>query len=198
MEVGMSKVNLKPTTAMFPLPVMLITCVDASGKPNIITLAWVGMVNSDPPMVSISIRPGRYSHGLVKASQEFVVNIPSEEMIRKVDLCGVVSGRDVDKFSETGFTSVQAQEVSAPLIEECPVSLECEVKRIIPLGSHDLFLGEIVAIHIDDTVLKEKGRVDIAKALPLAYCAGAHEYWSLGKMVGWYGFTKGKLSDAEE
>jgi flavin reductase (DIM6/NTAB) family NADH-FMN oxidoreductase RutF len=198
MEVDMSKVNLKPTTAMFPLPVMLITCVDAAGKPNIITLAWVGMVNSDPPMVSISIRPGRYSHGLVKASQEFVVNIPSEEMIRKVDLCGVVSGRDVDKFSETGFTSVQAQEVSAPLIEECPVNLECEVKRIIPLGSHDLFLGEIVAIHIDDTVLKEKGRVDIAKALPLAYCAGAHEYWSLGEMVGWYGFTKGKLSDAEE
>jgi flavin reductase (DIM6/NTAB) family NADH-FMN oxidoreductase RutF len=193
MEMDMSKVNLKPTTAMFPLPVMLITCVDASGKPNIITLAWVGIVNSDPPMVSISIRPGRYSHGLVKGSHEFVVNIPSEKMIGKVDLCGVVSGRDVDKFSETGLTPIKAQEVSPPLIEECPVNLECKVKRIIPLGSHDLFLGEIVAIHIDDTVLKEKGRVDIGKALPITYCPGSHEYWSLGKMLGWYGFTKGKL-----
>ncbi|MFQ5843335.1 MAG: flavin reductase family protein [Thermodesulfobacteriota bacterium] len=189
----MSKVNPKPTTAMFPLPVMLITCVDTSGKPNIITLAWVGVVNSDPPMVSISIRPGRYSHGLVKATQEFVVNIPSEEMIGKVDLCGVISGRDADKFSEAGFTPVRAQEVLPPLIEECPVNLECKVKRIIPLGSHDLFLGEVVAIHIDDTVLKEKGRIDIVKALPIAYCAGSHEYWSLGRMLGCYGFTKGKL-----
>jgi len=193
MEMDMSKVNLRPAATMFPLPVMLITCVDASGKPNIITLAWVGMVNSAPPMVSISIRPGRYSHGLVKASQEFVVNIPSEEMIGKVDLCGVVSGREVDKFSETGLTPVPAQEVSSPLIEECPVNLECKVKRIIPLGSHDLFLGEIVVIHSDDTVLKEKGLIDIAKALPVAYCAGARQYWSMGKMLGWYGFTKGRL-----
>ena len=189
----MSKVSLKPATTMFPLPVMLVTCVDASGKPNIITLAWVGMVNSEPPMVSISIRPSRHSHRLVKASQEFVVNIPSEEMIRKVDLCGVVSGRDVDKFSETGFTPMEAKEVSPPLIEECPVNLECKVREVIPLGSHDLFLGEIVAIHIDDTVLKEKIRIDIAKALPVAYCGGAHEYWSLGKKLGWYGYTKGKL-----
>ena len=189
----MNKVNLRPTTTMFPLPVMLITCVDGSGKPNIITLAWVGMVNSDPPMVSISIRPSRYSHGLVKASQEFVVNIPSKEMIRKVDLCGVVSGRDVDKFSETGLTPIPAAEVSSPLIEECPINLECKVRKIIPLGSHDLFIGEIVAIHIEDTVLKEKGRVDIAKALPVAYCGGAHEYWSMGKKLGWYGYSKGKL-----
>jgi flavin reductase (DIM6/NTAB) family NADH-FMN oxidoreductase RutF len=198
MEMDMSKVNLKPTTAMFPLPVMLITCVDTSRKPNIITLAWVGVVNSSPPMISISIRPGRYSHRLVKASQEFVLNIPSEEIIREVDLCGVVSGRDVDKFSETGFTPIQAQEVSPPLIQECPVNVECKVRRIISLGSHDLFLGEIVAIHIDDTVLKEKGRIDIVKALPVAYCAGSHEYWSLGKMLGWYGFTKGKLHKVEE
>lgn len=189
----MSKVDLKPTTTMFPIPVMLITCVNAAGKPNIITLAWVGIVNSDPPMVSISIRPGRHSHGLIKASQEFVVNIPSEEIIRKVDLCGVVSGTDVDKFSEAEFTPMPAQEVAPPLIEECHVNLECKVRRIIPLGSHDLFLGEIVAIHIDDTVLKEKGRIDVAKALPVAYCAGAYEYWGMGRKLGWYGYTKGKL-----
>ena len=189
----MTKVSIKPTTTMFPLPVMLVTCVDASGKPNIITLAWVGMVNSDPPMVSISIQPSRYSHELIKDSREFVVNIPSEGMIRKVDLCGVISGRDVDKFSETGFTPMEAEEVSPPLIEECPVNLECKVRKIIPLGSHDLFLGEIVAIHIDDMVLKEKGRIDITKALPVAYCGGAHEYWSMGKKLGWFGYTKGKL-----
>jgi flavin reductase (DIM6/NTAB) family NADH-FMN oxidoreductase RutF len=114
MEMNVTTVSLGPTTTMFPLPAMLMTCVDTSGKPNIITLAWEGMVNSEPPMVSISIRPSRYSHGLVKASYEFVVNIPSEEMIREVDLCGVVSGRDVDKFSETGFTPIPAEEVSPP------------------------------------------------------------------------------------
>jgi flavin reductase (DIM6/NTAB) family NADH-FMN oxidoreductase RutF len=189
----MTKVRTKPTTTMFPLPVMLVTCVDAFGKPNIITLAWVGMVNSEPPMVSISVQPSRYSHGLIKASREFVVNIPSEEMIRKVDLCGVVSGRDVDKFSETGFTPMEAEEVSPPLIEECSVNLECKVRKIILLGSHDLFLGEIVAIHIDDMVLQEKGRIDITKTLPVAYCGGAHEYWSMGKKLGWFGYTKGKL-----
>jgi flavin reductase (DIM6/NTAB) family NADH-FMN oxidoreductase RutF len=193
MEVDMSKVNVKPTTTMFPLPVMLITCIDGSGKPNIITLAWVGIVNSEPPLVSISIRPDRYSHGLVKASQEFVVNVPSEEMAREVDFCGGVSGRDVDKFSELGLTPVPAKEVSTPLIEECPVNLECKLRKTIPLGSHDLFLGEIVAVHIDDSVLGEKGRIDIAKALPIAYCPGAYEYWSLGKKVGWYGYTKGKV-----
>ena len=192
MEMDMSKVNVKPTTTMFPLPVMLITCIDGSGKPNIITLAWVGIVNSEPPMVSISIRPGRYSHGLVKASREFVVNIPSEEMARKVDFCGVVSGRDVDKFSQTALTPVPAQVVSSPLIEECPVNLECKLRQILPLGSHDLFLGEIVAVHIDDSILGGKERIDIAKALPIAYCAGVHEYWGMGRKVGWFGYSKGK------
>ncbi len=189
----MTKVRTKPTTMMFPLPVMLVTCVDAFGNPNIITLAWVGMVNSEPPMVSISVQPSRYSHGLIKVSREFVVNIPTEKIIRKVDLCGVVSGKDVDKFSETGFTPMEAEEVSPPLIEECPVNLECKVRKIIPLGSHDLFLGEIVTIHIDDMVLQEKGRIDITQALPVAYCGGAHEYWSMGKKLGWFGYTKGKL-----
>lgn len=193
MEMDMSKVNVKPTTTMFPLPVMLITCIDGSEKSNIITLAWVGIVNSEPPLVSISIRPDRYSHGLVKASQEFVVNVPPEEMAREVDFCGGVSGRDVDKFSELGLTPVPAKEVSTPLIEECPVNLECKLRKTIPLGSHDLFLGEIVAVHIDDSVLGENGRIDIAKALPIAYCPGANEYWSMGKKVGWYGYTKGKV-----
>ena len=177
---------------LFPSPVVLVTSVDEAGKPNIITLAWAGTINSEPPMIGISIRPGRYSHASVKGSKEFVVNLPTEEMIRKVDACGVVSGRETDKFSSMGLKPVPAEKVKPPLIDECVVQMECQVKQIIPLGSHDLFLGQIVALHVKEEIQKEKGRIDIAKALPFAFCPGANEYWSLGKCIGHYGFTKGK------
>lgn len=188
----MGRKSLPPTTLLFPTPVVLVTCVDEAGKPNIITLAWVGVVSSEPPMIGISIRPGRYSHACVKRSKEFVVNLPSEEMVRKVDACGVLSGRETDKFSSMGWKQVPGQKVKPPLIDECPVQMECQVKEIVPLGSHDLFLGEVVALHVKEEVLKEKGRIDIAKALPLVFCLGANEYWNLAKCVGHYGFTKGK------
>jgi len=188
----MGRKSLPPTTLLFPTPVVLVTCVDGKGRPNIITLAWAGVVNSEPPMIGISIRPDRYSHGCIKGIREFVVNLPSEEMVRGVDACGVVSGRETDKFDLTGWKAVPADKVKAPLIDECPVQMECEVKQIISLGSHDLFLGEIIALHVKEEVQEEKGRIDILKALPLAYCPGAREYWSLGKPLGHYGFTKGK------
>jgi flavin reductase (DIM6/NTAB) family NADH-FMN oxidoreductase RutF len=188
----MGRKNLPPTTLLFPTPVVLVTCVDDAGKPNIITLAWVGVVNSEPPMISISIRPERYSHACVKRIKEFVVNIPSEGMVRKVDACGVLSGKETDKFAFMGWNQVPAQMVKPPLIDECPVQLECKVKEIIFLGSHDLFLGEIVALHVKEEVQKEKGRIDITKALPFVFCPGANEYWNLGKSIGHYGFTKGK------
>ncbi|MEW6376524.1 MAG: flavin reductase family protein [Thermodesulfobacteriota bacterium] len=188
----MGRKNLPPTTLLFPTPVVLVTCVDQAGKPNIITLAWVGVVNSEPPMIGISIRPERYSHACVKTSKEFVVNLPSEEMIRKVDACGVLSGKEADKFTSMGWKPIPAQKVKAPLIDECPVQMECEVKEILSLGSHDLFLGQIVSLHVREEVQKEKGRIDITKALPLVYCPGAHEYWSLGRCLGHYGFTKGR------
>ena len=191
-EERMGRKSLPPTTLLFPTPVVLVTCVDEAGKPNIITLAWVGVVNSEPPMMSISIRPERYSHACVKQFKEFVVNIPSEEMVRKVDACGVLSGKETDKFASMGWKQVPAQKVKPPLIDECPVQMECEVKEMIFLGSHDLFLGEIVALHVKEEVQKEKGRIDITKALPFVYCPGAHEYWNLGKTIGYYGFTKGK------
>lgn len=188
----MGRKSLPPTTALFPTPVVLVTCVDEEGKPNIITLAWAGVVNSEPPTIGISVRPERYSHGCIKGMREFVVNLPSEEMVRGVDACGVVSGRETDKFHLTGWKAVPAEKVKAPLIDECPVQMECKVKQVISLGSHDLFLGEVVALHVKEEVQGERGRIDILKALPLAYCPGAREYWSLGKPLGHYGFTKGR------
>jgi len=184
--------NLLPTPMLFPTPVVLVTSVDEAEKPNIITLAWVGVVNSEPPMIGLSIRPGRYSHDCVRRSKEFVVNLPSAEMVRKVDACGVLSGKETDKFAAMGWKPVPAQKVKPPLIDECPVQMECQVKEVISLGSHDLFLGEIVALHVKEEIQKEKGRIDITKALPLVFCPGANEYWNLGKCIGHYGFTKGK------
>ncbi|HOP40312.1 MAG TPA: flavin reductase family protein, partial [Geobacteraceae bacterium] len=154
---------IKKGTYLFPTPTAMVSCVAEDGATNIITLAWVGVVCSDPPVVSISIRPGRYSYDLIKKSGEFVVNIPREEQIRELDFCGVASGRDVDKFKELGFTPVPGSQVAAPLIRECPVNLECRVIDIKSLGAHDLFLGEIVAAHMDEEVMNEKGTVDIAK-----------------------------------
>lgn len=188
----MGRKSLPPTTLLFPTPVVLVTCVDGKGKPNIITLAWAGVVNSEPPMIGISIRPERYSHGCIKEAKEFVVNLPSEEMVRGVDLCGVVSGEKTNKFDLTGWKAVPAAKVKPPLIDESPVQMECEVRQILSLGSHDLFIGEVVALHVKEEVQKEKGRIDILKALPLAYCPGAQEYWGLGKPLGRYGFTKGR------
>lgn len=188
----MARKSLPPTTMLFPTPVVLVTSVNEAGKPNIITLAWVGVINSEPPMVGISIRPERYSYACIKGLKEFVVNLPSEKIVRKVDACGVLSGKETDKFSSTGLSPVPAEKVKPPLIKECSVQLECQVRQIIPLGSHDLFLGQIVALHVKEEVQKEKGRIDISKALPFVYCPGAHEYWNLGKCIGHYGFTKGK------
>ncbi|MEI9479234.1 MAG: flavin reductase family protein, partial [Deltaproteobacteria bacterium] len=146
----MARKNLPPATLLFPTPVVLVTCVDEEGKPNIITLAWAGVVNTDPPMIGISIRPHRYSHACVKRTREFVVNLPSEEMVRKVDACGVISGRDVNKFATMGWTPVPAEKVKAPLIDECSVQLECQVKEILSLGTHDLFIGQVVAVHVKE------------------------------------------------
>jgi flavin reductase (DIM6/NTAB) family NADH-FMN oxidoreductase RutF len=191
-EKRMERKSLPPTPMLFPTPVVLVTCVDEAGKPNIITLAWVGVVNSEPPMIGISIRPGRYSHACVKRTKEFVVNLPSAEMVRKVDACGMLSGKKTNKFASMGWKPRPGQKVKPPLIEACSVQMECEVKEVMSLGSHDLFLGQIVALHVKEEVQKEQGRIDITRALPMVYCPGAREYWNLGKCIGHYGFTKGK------
>jgi flavin reductase (DIM6/NTAB) family NADH-FMN oxidoreductase RutF len=182
------KVKKSPWTALFPCPVVLVTCVDSKGKPNIITLGWAGVVCSDPPMLGLGIRPHRYSYGLIEGSGEFVVNIPTVEIMRETDFCGMASGRDVDKFSETGLTAEPAEKVKPPLIRECPVNIECVVRDKLPLGVHHLFLGEVVCVHVDRDVLNEDERIDFSKISPFVYNQG--EYWSLQKKIGVHGFSK--------
>lgn len=186
------KVVKDPYTALFPCPVVLVTCVDFNGKPNIITLAWAGTLCSDPPTIGLGIRPKRHSYNLIDNSREFVVNIPDKAILKEVDLCGIVSGRYVDKFAETRFVPEPAEKVKPPLIRECPVNIECIVKNKIPLGTHDLFLGEVICVHVDQDILNIKGEIDFGKVAPFAYNKG--EYWSLGKKIGEYGFSKEQIS----
>lgn len=183
------KVKKSPWSALFPCPVVLVTCVDSNRKPNIITLAWVGTLSSDPPTVGLGIRPYRYSYKLIEDSGEFVVNIPNEDILKETDFCGMVSGENVDKFSETGLTPEPAEKVKPPLIRECPVNIESIVKKRIPLGIHHLFIGEIVRVHVDEDILNEKGRIDFTKVAPFVF--NQDEYWSLNQKIGVYGFSKG-------
>jgi len=184
----MAKIQIKPEPALFPLPVVLVTCADKTGRPNIITLAWAGMVCSEPPMLSISIRPGRYSYALIKENREFVVNIPTSDIMRQTDICGTVSGKDTDKFALTKLTPEKGKIVKPPLIKECPVNLECKVKDSMILGTHEVFIGEILAVHIDESVTTPSGGIDYNKAKPFTF--NRSEYWSLKDKIGFYGCTK--------
>ena len=160
---------------------VLVTSVDEKGTPNIVTLAWAGVVCSDPPTIGLGIRPNRHSHGLIEQSKEFVVNIPSLSILKETDYCGRVSGRDHNKFEETKLTPEPASKVKAPLIKECPVNLECVLEQTVKVGSHDLFLGRVVAVHVEQALLDANGHIDYAKAQPFVYNQG--EYWNLGKKM---------------
>ncbi len=186
----MTKMSLKPAVALFPVPVVMVTVGDYAGKSNIITLAWAGTVCSQPPMVGISIRPARYSVELLKANGEFVVNIPNERVLWAADRCGMVSGRDVNKWADCALTPSPPEKVKPPLISQCSVNMECVVRQIIPLGSHDLYLGEIVALHAEDTVLDSNGRIDPQRTTPFAYLQP--EYWGLRERIGLHGFSTKK------
>jgi flavin reductase (DIM6/NTAB) family NADH-FMN oxidoreductase RutF len=177
----------KPTTALYPLPAVLVSCGTGS-QANIITLAWAGTVGSNPPHLGIGIRPERHSHGLVQLGGEFVVNLARADQVQLVDYCGTVSGRDEDKWAACGFTPVPGAEVGVPLIAECPVNIECRLRQTIALGSHDLFIGEVVAIQMDESVLDDRGRLDVVKADPFAYLNG--EYRRVGQLIGTFGFSK--------
>lgn len=163
----------------FPSPIALVSCSNGEGKGNVITLAWVGTVCSEPPVLSIAIRRGKYSHGLIKASGEFVVNVPTEELLRATDICGTLSGRNTDKWQRAGLTPAPASRVRAPLIAECPISLECVVRETLSPGSHDVFLGEVVASHVEERLLRPDGKVDSSRVRPLVYFM--REYWALGR-----------------
>jgi len=187
----MPKMEIQPSTLLYPVPVVLVTCGDIDAKPNIITIAWTGIICSDPPMVSISVRPHRYSAALIRESREFVINIPTEDMLEKVDRCGAISGKGHDKFKEVGLTPVRGKAVKCPLIAECPVNIECKVTEIKPLGAHEVYLARVVACHADEKVLQD-GQVQVSKARPLVFCPVNSEYWTLGSKVGDYHFTSKK------
>ncbi len=183
------KVTRGASTVLFPVPTVLVTSWVEGGDPNIITIAWTGIMNSEPPVVYIGVRPeGRHSYRLIRESGEFVINVPSSEQVRVVDYCGVVTGRDFNKFNETGLTPVPASQVRAPLIAECPVNLECRVSQEIPLGSHNVFIADVLVVHYNEDVLDEKGRPDFNKISPYGYCMG--EYRLLTEKLGTYGFSK--------
>jgi flavin reductase (DIM6/NTAB) family NADH-FMN oxidoreductase RutF len=181
------KIERKPSTALLPAPVVLVTVADESGAANMLTIAWAGTVCSDPPMLSVAIRPTRYSYGLAARAREFVVNIPRASQLEQVDLAGVWSGVEHDKFTELGLTPTPASRVAPPLIQECPINLECQVYHQLSLGAHDLFIAEIVAVHYDEELLDPRGRLQTSRLEPLAYMEG--EYWSLGHRLGAYGQT---------
>ena len=183
----MAKVTKKSSTALYPVPAVMVSC-GTGDQANIITLAWVGTLCSNPPLVGIGVRPSRYSHGLIQEAGEFVINLPSADQTRWLDHCGIVSGRDEDKWAACGFTPAPATEVQVPLIAECPVNIECRLQQTLSLGSHDLFIGEVVAVQVDEQVLNERGRLDFGKARPFAYMDG--EYRQIGELLGTFGYSK--------
>ncbi|MBQ1237589.1 MAG: flavin reductase family protein [Oscillospiraceae bacterium] len=180
----MSKVVWKPGTLLAPVPAVMVSC-GTMEKSNIITIAWTGIVNSDPAMTYISVRPSRYSYDLIRESGEFVINLTNDKLIRATDLCGVKSGRDGDKFQLAKLTKEPASQLACPMIAESPISLECRVKQVLPLGSHDMFLAEIVAVNVDESLLDEKGKLHLSRAGLMSYSHG--EYFGQGRRLGSFG-----------
>ena len=184
----MGKELWKPGNMLYPLPAVMVSLADQEGHPNIITLAWVGTVCTNPPMVSISVRPERYSYPILKETGEFVINLTTKELVYATDYCGVRSGRDVDKFKEMKLTPLNCSEVSCPMIAESPINLECKVREIHEYPTHDMFVAEIVKIHVDTGLMEEDGRLSADKAGLLAYVHG--EYFGIKKNpIGRFGFS---------
>jgi len=182
----MSKQFWKGSVLLAPVPAALVSCGTVE-KPNVLTVGWTGIVCTHPPMTYISIRPERFSHDIIKNSGEFVINLTTSAMIKKTDFCGVKSGRNTDKFKACGFHALPSHEISAPIIEECPVSLECKVTEIKPLGSHTMFLAEIVGIDVDEKYIDSKNKLNLQQCGLAAYSHG--EYFALGRKLGDFGFS---------
>ncbi len=185
----MSKVKWKGGALIAPLPPVMVSCGDME-RSNIITVAWTGIVNTIPPKTYISIRPSRHSYNIIKESGEFVLNLTPSSLIRHADYCGIYTGAKVDKFAKCGLTKEAAQVVSCPIISECPLSLECKVTGIIPLGTHDMFMADIVAVNVDEALINKDGKLDLARAGLAAFAHG--EYFELGKKIGRFGFSTDK------
>lgn len=190
----MGKQSWKPGNMLYPLPVVLVSVADKEGRRNVFTVAWAGTVCSEPPMVSISVRPERYSYHMIKETGEFVINLTTEKLAYATDYCGVVSGRNEDKFKKLNLTPMKADIVKAPMIEESPVNIECIVKDIRKLGSHDMFIAQVAAVHADEKYMDEKNKFHFNYADPIVYSHGV--YMRLGKEIGTFGYSVRKTSKA--
>lgn len=188
----MAKISFKPGNMLYPLPAVMVSVADKEGNANIITIAWAGTICTNPPMVSISVRPSRYSHHIIMETGEFVINLTTKELAYATDYCGVRSGRDVNKWKEMKLTPTKSEKVKAPGIAECPVNIECKVVKVDKLGSHDMFLAEVVAVHVDDQYMDAKGSFHLADADPIVYNHG--EYYDLGSKLGKFGYSVQKKS----
>ncbi len=188
----MGKQLWRPGNMLYPLPVVMISVADKEGNSNIITVAWAGTICSDPAMVSISVRPERHSHKMLMESGEFVINLTTRELAYATDYCGVKSGRDVDKFREMKLTPIPASVVMAPMIEESPVNIECRVTEVKKLGTHDMFMAEVVAVHADEKYMDEKNKFHLELADPIVYSHGT--YFTCGEQIGTFGYSVKKNS----
>ena len=182
----MAKVEWKPGTFIYPIPAVMVTSGDMK-KSNIMTVAWTGIINTNPAMCYISVRPERYSYNLIKESKEFVINLTNEKLAYATDWCGVKSGKNIDKFKEMKLTKEKANHVKCPIIKESPVAVECKVKEIVELGSHHMFIAEVLSIDADEKYIDEKGAFDISKCDLIAYANGG--YYSLNKKIGKFGYS---------
>ena len=183
----MARTLFKPGNMLYPLPAVMVSCQEPGEKPNIITVAWTGTVCSDPAMVYISVRPERFSHGIIERTGEFVINLINADLTSSLDFCGVKSGKEIDKFFECGLHPVPAETVSAPSIGESPVCIECQVTQVIPLGSHDMFLAKVTAVTVEESLIDEKGKFHLNQAGLIAYSHG--EYFTLGECIGNFGYS---------
>lgn len=183
----MGKVNFKPGNMLYPLPVVMVSVRDNSGKTNIITVAWAGTINSDPPMVSISVRKERYSYKMLMESGEYCVNLTNKDLAYATDLCGVKSGKDIDKWKAAGLTPGKCDIIKAPYIVESPVNIECKVTKTEDLGSHTIFYGEVVGVHVDDNLMDDNNVFHFNDCNPIAYSHG--RYFTLGEELGKFGYS---------
>ena len=183
----MSKQNWKPGTVLYPVPVVMVSCGNIDGEKNIVTVAWTGTINSDPAMTYISLRPSRHSYDIIKQSKEFVINLVTKKLAYSCDYCGVKSGKEIDKFKEMHLTAVKGAKVSAPIIYESPVNIECHVKDIIPLGTHDMFLAQVVNVSVSDEYFDKSGKFHFNKTNPVCYSHGC--YYTLGEKLGGFGYS---------
>ncbi|MEE1312710.1 MAG: flavin reductase family protein [Lachnospiraceae bacterium] len=183
----MAKISWKPGNMIYPLPAVMVTCRGTDGEDNIITIAWTGTICTNPPMTYISVRPERHSYQMIKETGEFVINLTTRDLVKAVDFCGVRSGKDLDKFAQMNLTKEEAKAVNVPMIAESPVNIECKVTEIRELGSHHMFLAEVVNVNVDDRLMDEKGKFHLAKSNPLVYSHGG--YFETGKEIGSFGYS---------